>query len=78
VVYAGEIVQITSATSNIFLNCMFAFTLTVISTRRRSRREHSRLQHWLVSTVIADEGRRTCTGMVNDEIKFWLRIFWFS
>jgi hypothetical protein len=36
-------------------------------------------QHWLVSTAIADEGRRTCTGMVDDKIEFWLRIFfWFA
>jgi hypothetical protein len=40
------------------------------------RRTH-RPQNWLVLTAIA--GRRTCTGMVDDKIEFWLRIFfWFS
>jgi hypothetical protein len=57
-----------------YFNCDL-YTKAVMDEKLRT---HAVLSTSVVSTAIADEGGRTGTGMADDEIEFWLRIFWFS
>jgi hypothetical protein len=64
----------TSATSKIFLNCMFAFTFTVTSVYKNA---HFRPQNQLALRETESKTGRTYTRMVDDKIELGFRIFWF-
>jgi|SRR6267142_1872161 len=81
----GERAARTSATSKIFLNCMFVFTFTVTSVRtihklvfHRDRREDARIPVWLImrlSLGFESSGSAIATGGKGLSVERW---FWFK